>query len=192
MREIEYTLSYDGISRCRDSNASLAMRERVFLYSVVYSLAPKWVLEIGCYKGGSAYIISGALDDLALGGKLVSIDPYPEQIEIDWNIIAHNSKSVKGLFPQDIKLIEDNKFDFVFLDGNHSYDGVLSDLSFLPQVMNNYSYVLLHDAYNADVDSAIKEAIAKYGYIDCGRIGRVKNDLSANELYGGLHLLLRK
>ena len=195
MREIEYTLSYERIYRCKDCNAYLAMRERVFLYSIVYSLAPQRVLEIGTFKGGSAFIISGALDDLALNGKLITIDPYPEQIEVEWSAVSHNTKSVKGFFPQDIDKVilpDGEKYDFVFVDGDHSYSGVLNDLKYLPEILNKNAYVLLHDAYNADVKRAIHHAINKYAYHDCGMVGRVKNDIYSNDLYGGLHLLLVK
>ena len=103
MRQIEYTLPFVNVSRCRESNAYLAMRERVFLYGIIYSLAPQWALEIGTFKGGSAYIISGVLDDLALNGRPVTIDPYPEQIRIDWALISHNVRSVKGFFLKILK-----------------------------------------------------------------------------------------
>jgi predicted O-methyltransferase YrrM len=169
------------------------MRERVFLYSLVYSVAPRFVLEIGTYKGGSAYIISGALDDLQLGGKLVSIDPHPEQIDMDWSQIAHNSLSVCGLFPSDldrVRLPDGALYDLAFVDGDHSYTGLLADLRALPLILSPEAYVLLHDAYNGGVERAVADAVLSGWYHDCGRIGRVKND-TLTELYGGLHLLRR-
>lgn len=193
MRLSEFTLSFEHVRRCRDSNAHLAIRERVFLYSIVYSLAPRWSLEIGTFKGGSAYIISGALDDLELGGKLITIDPCPEQIETDWNCISHNSTSVKGLFPEDVDRAmppDGELFDFVFVDGDHRYNGVLDDLKALVPILTEGGYVLLHDAYHADVDRAIRDAVSSGWFRDGGRVGRVCNDLSPSDLYGGFHLLL--
>lgn len=195
MRVAEYTLPFENIRRCRDSNAHLAMRERVFLYALVYSLAPRWSLEIGTYKGGSAYIISGALDDLDLGGKLITIDPNPEQIEIDWSGIAHNAISVKGFFPKDIRRAmppDGSLFDFAFVDGDHRYDGVLDDLRTLPRILQDGAHVLLHDSYHADVERAIQKAVSQGWYRDAGRVGRVCNDLYPGELYGGLHLLVAR
>lgn len=195
MRLAEYSLSYERVLRCKESSAHLAMRERVFLYSIVFSLAPQWSLEIGTFKGGSAYIISGALDDVALGGKLVTIDPYPEQIELNWSTIAHNTKSVQGFFPKDIEKVvlpDGIRYDFAFVDGDHSYNAVLNDLTSLPEILSKEAYVLLHDAYNAEVNAAIQEAQKKSRYQDCGRIGRVMNDICGDELYGGFHLLLNK
>ena len=192
MRLEEYSLSFGNVRRCEHTEASLAMRERVFLYGLVYSLGPSWVLEIGTFKGGSAYVISGALDDVALGGRLVTIDPRPEQIAIDWSAIAHNSKSVKGLFPNDIekvKLANGAGYDLVFVDGDHSYNAVLEDLRHVRQLMSSDAYVLLHDAYNEDVSRAIQESVRNSWYRDCGTIGRVVNDTCGDQLYGGFHLL---
>jgi predicted O-methyltransferase YrrM len=44
------------------------------LYDFTHSIASERTLEIGMLEGGSAYIISGALDDLGLGGRLITID----------------------------------------------------------------------------------------------------------------------
>jgi predicted O-methyltransferase YrrM len=192
MRPEEYSLSFQGIQRCRDAHAYLAMRERIFLYGLVYSLAPRHVLEIGTFKGGSAYIISGALDDLALGGKLLTIDPFPEQIDLDWTLIAHNAQSVKGFFPADIdkvRLPGGARYDLAFVDGDHSYAAVSGDLRALCSLLNDESYVLLHDAFNDQVARAIREAVTEGCYLDCGRVGRVFNDTLPPELYGGFHLL---
>jgi predicted O-methyltransferase YrrM len=170
------------------------MRERVFLYSLVYSVAPQYVLEIGTFRGGSAYIISGALDDLALGGRLVTIDPSPEQITIDWSTIAHNSQSVRGFFPADIGRVTmpgGVRYDMVFVDGDHRYQGILADLQALPAILNDGAYLLLHDAYNEGVYRAIREVTAAGVYVDCGRIGRVRNDTLPDGLFGGFHLLMK-
>jgi len=195
MRPEEYSLSFAHIERCRDCKASLAMRERVFLYSLVYSLAPQWILEIGTFKGGSAYIMSGALDDLALGGKLLTIDADPEQIALDWTVIAHNARSVQGYFPSDIdkvRLPGGVRYDLAFVDGDHTYAAVLADLKALVQILNDEAYVLLHDAYHEDVQRAIQEVVADGLYHDAGLVSRVLNDSVPGGPYGGFHLLRYK
>lgn len=194
MRLLEYSLGFDKIARCRDSKAHLAMRERVFLYSLVYSLGPRWSLEIGTYEGGSAEIISDALDDLQFGGRLISIDPNPGQISIDRQRIRHNTDFVEGYFPRDIAKVMPPggaKFDFAFVDGDHRYEGVLADLRALGAILNGGAHVLLHDAYHDGVDRAIRDAVKSGWFSDGGRVGRVINDLTPGELYGGFHLLLK-
>lgn len=195
MRLLEYNLGFDSVSRCSSSVAHLAMRERVFLYSLVFSVGPQWSLEIGTYEGGSAEIISGALDDLQLGGRLISIDPHPGQISIDRQRVSHNTEFVEGFFPRDIAKVRPPggaKFDFAFVDGNHRYEGVFGDLEALGAILNDGALVLLHDAYNSDVDRAIRDSVQAGWYSDGGRVGRVRNDLTPGELYGGLHLLAKR
>jgi len=188
---LEFSLSFAGIDTCREEHAALAVRERVFLYGLVFALAPMRVLEVGTFKGGSARIISAALDDLKRGGELVTIDPSPEQIAIDWSSIAHNTRSVKGYFPWDFERSPELaalRFDLAFIDGDHGYDGVFEDLRRLPKFLLPDSYVLLHDASNAEVSKAIDRAIEECGYRDCGKVGRITNT-SEGSLYGGLRLL---
>ena len=170
--ELDYSLPFDHIQRCSDAPAALSMRERVFLYALVYSLAPQNALEVGTFKGGSAQIISGALDDLGFGGQLLTVDPAPEQIEIEWKAIAHNATQLPGFFPKDFKtstLAKGILFGFAFIDGDHSFKGLGRDLEFLHRVLAPGAYVLLHDAYNPEVERAIERAVRRSGYHDCGR-----------------------
>jgi predicted O-methyltransferase YrrM len=187
---MEYELSYSGIRECAEVNAQLAMRERVLLYGLVYSLGARRVLEIGTASGGSARIISAALDDLLMNGKLVTIDPRPELIDFDWTEIAHNSRSVEGRFPQDLKPpSSDARFDFAFVDGDHSFEGLSRDLSHLPAYMEPGSLLLLHDAFNEEVGRAIESVLAGDEYLDCGMIGGALSEPRPGERFGGFRLL---
>lgn len=192
-RGIEFSLAFPGIQSCIDSSAQLAMRERVFLYSLIFSVAPQRVLEIGTAEGGSARIISKALDDLRFDATLVTVDPFPDQLTIDWSEIKHNTSRVNGYFPRDFNASAlERPFDFVFVDGDHSYQGVLDDLRYLPKIIAPETYILLHDAFNAEVARGIQQAVDEVGYTDCGIVGRVENDSLGSEHFGGYRLLLRR
>jgi predicted O-methyltransferase YrrM len=188
-RGVEATLPFGGINRCVEVNAQLVMRERVLLYALVFSLGPRRVLEIGTATGGSARIISAALSDLKLRGSLVTIDPHPA-IDFDWSEVAHNTETLRGSFPGDYRH-RGPLFDFVFVDGDHSYSGVLRDLEAVPDLLAEGGYVLLHDAFNAEVARGIDEALHRLPYADCGLIGRVRNDSLGDGEFGGLRLLRR-
>ncbi len=188
---IEYSLPFSGVNTCREELAQLAVRERVLLYALVFSIAPSRVLEVGTFKGGSARIISAALDDLERGGQLITVDPFPELIEIEWNAIAHNARKVQGYFPRDFERrpeLSGLRFDLAFIDGDHSYDGLLEDLRYLPRILEADSYVLLHDASNGDVARAIDRSLRECGFRDCGKLARIANT-SGDEVYGGMRLL---
>jgi hypothetical protein len=102
---------------------------------------------------------------------------------------------VKGYFPKVTEKVlfpGSAKYDFAFVDGDHSFDAVVNDLLRLRELLNSDAYVLLHDAFNAGISMAIQQGIKTFGYWDCGRIGRVMNNLCGDKVYGGFHLLLNK
>jgi cephalosporin hydroxylase len=120
------------------------------------------------------------------------MDPNLVQIRCDRDALAHNVTFVEGYFPRDIervRLPEGEAYDVVFLDGDHRYEGVSADLEALPSLLSDGGYVLMHDACNSQVEQAIADIGRRQLYADCGRIGRARNDLNADDLWGGLHLL---
>ena len=196
MRPEELSLGFENVNRLYPGKApaALAQRERIFLYALVYSLSPTYSLEIGTWKGGSAYIISGALDDIQTGGKLLCLEPNPGRIEVDLKEIEHNVTIHKGFFPGDMSAHFDGHptrglFDFCFLDADHGYEAVWSYCAGLTRFMTKNAYILCHDAYNQQTSQALKEACHEFGYIDCGMISRCCNDEDPRQLYGGFRLL---
>lgn len=197
MRQEELSLGFENVMRLYPGKtpAALAQRERIFLYALVYSLSPMYSLEIGTWKGGSAYIISGALDDIQTGGKLLCLEPDPKRIEVDLKAIEHNVTVHRGFFPGDMPAEFDGHptrrlFDFCFLDAEHSYDAVLAYCAELTRFMRKDAYILCHDAYNEQTTRALKKACEGFGYADCGMISRCCNDEDPNQLYGGFRLLM--
>ena len=70
------------------------------------------------------------------------------------NIIKGNSNKV-------LKEISLDKFDFVFLDGGHKYETVLSDLKSLRSIVLNKG-VILCDDYDLTYAPGVKKAIDEY------------------------------
>lgn len=198
VRNAEYTATFSNVARLLPgvAPASLAQRERIALYCLVYGLAPQYCLEAGTFNGGSAFIISGALDDIGLDGRLLCVEPladgiYPEMVEAT----KHNTTIRQGYFPTDIPTEFDGQpteklFEFCFYDADHSYEGVRDHLTLLPRWMKLGAFVLCHDGYNAHQARGIREAVQHGGYIDCGMITRCANDIADPEQhYGGVRLL---
>ena len=197
MRPEEFTIRFGNIDRLEPGGlAHMSQRERLCLYSLVYGLAPRYALEIGSYTGGSAMIISGALDDVGLGGRLMCIEPNGAAIDARArSTIAHHGVFGVGFFPDDVPETFDGRptdglFEFCFYDADHTEDFVARTLALVPRYLAPGGFIVSHDSYNAaqarDIDTAVRTA----GLIDCGMITRCANDVAEpGQLYGGMRLL---
>ena len=151
--------------------------EARLLHALVVNLRPRRVLEIGTCKGGSAAIISRALDQ-AGEGTLVCVDPYPD-IQIDWLEIAHRATLLEGFSPQMLAAAAEHaggSFDLALIDGEHTYHAVWADgLGVLP-FMALGGYLVFHDAFHPPVRAAIDDLTgAVFGLVDCGLVSRYEN-----------------
>ena len=197
MRPEEFTIRFGHIDRLEPGGlAHMAQRERLCLYSLVYGLAPRYALELGSYTGGSAMIISGALDDVALGGKLMAVEPNGHMIDPRARAaIAHNGVFVEGFFPEDLPRTFDGQsteglFEFCFYDALHDEEFVARTLALVPRFLAPGGFIVSHDSYYAPQARGIERAVKKAGLIDCGMITRVANDVAEpGALYGGMRLM---
>jgi predicted O-methyltransferase YrrM len=185
-----------GFSRVFNRFAQQRFPERILLYALVYALRPRTAIEIGTSEGGSALIICGAMDDLG-AGRLVCVD---QQFRIDdetWPLLYHRATRVEGQTPQVLTSAAraaGELFDFAFVDGDHSFEGLTADLEGLLPLMADGAVLLLHDSHHAPVRSAIDQALARHPNLHDG------GELSAEQtvvhvptwgakVFGGLRLL---
>jgi predicted O-methyltransferase YrrM len=130
-------------------------QEIAALFSIVQKAEPRIICEIGTDMGGTLYIWTKVLQN---HGKLISIDlprlyrksinrffkkfilPSQEIHFIREN--SHSHKSIKQLK----SILSGQVIDFLFIDGDHSYDGVKSDFfDYLPFVRPQGGIIALHD-----------------------------------------------
>jgi predicted O-methyltransferase YrrM len=169
-------------------------REKILLYATVFAFAPERVLEIGVRWGGGSRIIHSALTDLGRG-RHVGLDPEPV-VEFDWSIIADRSTLIVGRSPDDLPKARDaagGLFDFAFVDGDHSFEGVKRDIEGIRPFLAPGAAILLHDAYHPPVARAIALA-PELGYTPGGMLARTRNDgvhVESGRIipYGGVELL---
>lgn len=195
MRKEEFTIGFGSIGRLMTAPAWLSQRERLALYTQTYCLAPRFALELGRARGGSTLIMSGALDDVGLGGKILSLDPEPEQTAADTaTMMQHNAQLNAGFFPRDMPAMFDGRptaglFEFCFYDADHTRAGIREHLPILKRYMAPGAFIMCHDGYNAEQAVGMSEGGQKAGLIDCGMQTRCANDSSApGEVYGGMRL----
>jgi len=128
-----------------------------WLWDQVYNLRPSVIVEIGSMEGGSFYVLSHACND---GSLVISIElPYGdgnsaeklmmvnEQLKAegyDSKVILGDSKSSEVL--DELKnILNGRSIDFLFIDGDHTYEGVKSDWNNYSQFLREKSLVGFHD-----------------------------------------------
>jgi predicted O-methyltransferase YrrM len=137
--------------------------DRRALYFLIMALKPRNVLEIGTHIGASTMYIAAALKRLNEGGKLTSVDiidvNHPEQGS--WKKVGM-SKSPAD-FAAEFSLLDrirfhtscslefmratDQRFDFIFLDGDHAARAVYEEVSSALPLLHGNGVILLHDYY---------------------------------------------
>jgi predicted O-methyltransferase YrrM len=142
------------------------------LYGLTRSIKPKVCVEIGSARGKSACTIGLALCRNGLG-KLYAIDPHStttwnDTMSVDSFAIINENLQKAGVtdFVEIVRKTSveaakgwDKKIDLIFIDGDHSYEGVKADWElFLPH-LNEFGVVVFHDTiWDLKPDKSIARA----------------------------------
>lgn len=147
----------------------------------------KSVLEIGVYEGKGAETLIDVL--IPRSGEYVGMDPweYPHQ---DARIRAINN--LKRYRPR-VQLLEEysrialpslyksgQRFDFIYVDGCHSFEAVLDDLAQSSWLLSPGGVILVDD-YGRD-DYGVKRAVGEH----------LSRDTSLQVMHQGYYAILRK
>lgn len=127
------------------------------LAQIVYDDNPQTILEIGTANGGSFYIWCRYLDCV---NQIVSLDlpggkfggGYNQQKanifekfspSIDLDFIRENSHNQHTL--NKVGDILDEEIDFLFIDADHTYEGVKADFEMYSQLVSDGGLIAIHD-----------------------------------------------
>jgi len=150
---------------------SMTIRQSAYLFGLVRSIKARKVIEIGRYKGGSTLLIAAAMDG---EGELWSIDlgdkearlhtgdgtrKFDEQIAdvckrfgLRVNLIAGDSRTVD---------VDTGEVDVVFIDGDHSYEGVKSDFERFGKRVRIGGAVLFDDAFDEGIFKTHSDTVGR-------------------------------
>jgi predicted O-methyltransferase YrrM len=173
---IKYNYFYTVI-KSQITNASIwkifthtTQEERVFLYQIASKLSRNnTIVEIGSYLGASTCFLAAGCD--RKGGHVYAIDTWENQAlseglrntyeEFLDNISDYKHKITPiRSFSVDAAQDFSKPIDFIFVDGDHSYEGDMADLeAWLPKLKPK-AWLVLHDIGWAEgVNRAIKEIV---------------------------------
>jgi len=184
------------------------------LYDIATTFGDKKInyVEIGAYAGGSSCLMMQRLNT-----TIISVDlgePIPKGVVFE-NIINYKSNNnyykyiqgssqlqeTKDLVIQTLNnskiLGHTDKIDILFIDGDHSLDGVLNDFNLYKDLVNVGGYIVFDDYYDnvhsPDVKKALDEIILP-NLVDFEIIGTFENSLGAypSELKDGNCYVIKK
>jgi predicted O-methyltransferase YrrM len=135
----------------------MTKRERLQLYRL--SRSARRVLEIGSYLGASANCFAAAIRASGQDGKVICVDTWtnetmPEGPRDTYAEFCRNTRDyarfivpVRGLSAAvaDRVKAETEFVDLLFIDGDHSYEGVLADWHAYGGMLRSGSVVVFHD-----------------------------------------------
>jgi len=171
-RSIEPSPSYpsDRVNENKSEYASLA--------KIVKKNKPKNILEIGTARGGSLFLWSRFLGSTE---RIVCIDLgyhidrfeartrlFKQFSDVSMNFIIGDSHKKRTLEEVEAAF-GDQPVDFLFIDGDHSYEGVKSDFQTYKKLVKDGGLVAFHDILNEDwpgVGKFWREIKSKYENIE--------------------------
>lgn len=162
----------DAIAYCKTIEGFLKEEQGLYLHEIAAALPDKAVIvEIGSYLGRSSCFIASALagsrknffavdtfeNDAMREGKRDTLAifsantaPYSQYI----TVIRGRSGEVVKTFTKTI--------DMLFIDGDHSYEGCLSDLEAWLPLVKPEGLILFHDYYTRSPAKRVKVVVDQF------------------------------
>jgi len=140
-----------------------------------HELKCKHILEIGSYFGGNFYVLCKLSNPL---GLKISIDcptfqnkETQSQLQIAYNYMKTFSENVRVINTDShldetknvvLSIMQNQKFDFIFIDGDHSYEGVKKDFEMYSPLIKPGGYIAFHDINSTDHPNQSNYGVSKF------------------------------
>lgn len=212
-KNLDFTITKNSLDILKNISTEMVGKTFHFYTHVLYDIrtslgsSEKTYLEIGSYAGCSISLVSSH----EYVTKCYSVDlgsPIPQEIveknvgyfknkESSFKYFKGDSKSYQTL--QSVKN-EVSNIDILFIDGEHSYNGVISDFSLYSPLVSSGGFVVFDDyndyEHSPEVRPAVDHIVNNLSS-DYHIIGTIVNDLdfeigSIDKMGGSLFLLKKK
>jgi predicted O-methyltransferase YrrM len=142
----------------------------------------KYIMEIGTYRGGTLFVFSQLADPRA---TIISLDFHltffgKVRGVLQKSLLRKFVRNGKSLFllrqnshlPETLKVVRDilqgQELDFLFIDGDHSYEGVREDFMMYSPLVRKGGLIAFHDVAESggsrEVNRLWEELKPKYKY----------------------------
>ncbi len=166
-REMAWTAALEKITSVYGKTTAMGgvnPGDRRALYYLVHALRPQNLLEVGTHIGASTVFLAEALKSVSpqahmstvdiidvndpqgpwyAQGLMMSPQDYLGKLQSADRVSFHVSPSSVYL------AATEDKFDFIFLDGDHASRTVYEEVSLALKLLNQNGVILLHDYYPA-------------------------------------------
>ena len=160
------------------------------LYDIAQSYDPGYeinYLEIGCYAGGSACLLLQRPKTNVISidlGKPISKDTVFNNVnklnvhKNRYNYIEGNSHDVKTINDLD-NILGGRKVDILFIDGDHSYNGVKKDFEIYNKYVIEGGYIIFDDYNDFQHSPKVKLAVDSLDLSKYSILGEFGNEFGA-------------
>ena len=177
-------------------------------YYILYDIAKEFddslinYVEIGCYGGGSACLMLQRPNTNVISidlGEPISPNIVQQNVKKlntlnnNYNYIQANSQKQETV--DQLKTLI-NDIDILFIDGDHSYNGVIKDFNLYSDLVKSGGYIIFDDyndhQYSPEVKLAVDDLLINN--LDYEIIGTIPNTFGArpNELKDGNCFVIKK
>jgi predicted O-methyltransferase YrrM len=131
-----------------------------FIGSLIKMNGYKNVLEIGVFEGETSVKM---IEALPIGGKYTGID-INDYRKLDFNKAGKGWNFILGESIKVLANMPEHHFDFIFVDGDHSWENILPEFKEIERVIKPGGVIAYHDTIHiADVKKLI-EYVNHYKY----------------------------
>ncbi|MCI4408413.1 MAG: class I SAM-dependent methyltransferase [Thermofilum sp.] len=132
------------------AHVPLALQDKEEFYKLIEDARKtgvKEILEIGTYRGGTAYLFHKLL-----GANVTTIDiGTPMITRLVLPIVSRGKiRAIRGnSHSYDVfEKVASKKYDMLFIDGDHSYEGVKKDFEMYSPLVRQDGLIVFHDIYS--------------------------------------------
>jgi predicted O-methyltransferase YrrM len=157
-------IGVDGKKYPIDAITRIGPAQGMLIYRLIREAKPEKSLEIGLAFGFSTVYFLAALQANGMGHH-IAVDPFQYEW---WHGIGVTRERVLGLKTGSFEFVqetsvqalarfarEQQRFGVIFIDGDHTFDGVLIDFSLASLVCGPGAYIILDDMWLPSIQRAV-------------------------------------